>query len=99
MYLYIQSYRSWNMRLILAPPESSFVLTKAEPLPSMVRSKSDCNCWIILRGKRTRELQTIFPINELCDLRSMNLLQHSLCLDAGIAGLKVLKLLDLLLQR
>lgn len=62
MYLYIQSYRSWNMRLILAPPESSFVLTKAEPLPSMVRSKSDCNCWIILRGKRTRELQTIFQI-------------------------------------
>ena len=34
--------RSWNKRLILAPPESSRVLTAAEPLPSIARSKS---CW------------------------------------------------------
>lgn len=34
-------YRSWKMRLILAPPLNSFVLTSAEPEPSIVRSKSD----------------------------------------------------------
>uniref|UniRef100_A0A2M4C6M0 Putative secreted protein n=1 Tax=Anopheles marajoara TaxID=58244 RepID=A0A2M4C6M0_9DIPT len=39
--------RSWKIRLILAPPDSSLVLTSAEPEPSIVRSKSDCSCWII----------------------------------------------------
>lgn len=41
--------RSWNSRLILAPPDSSMVLICADPEPSMVRSKSDCSCWIILQ--------------------------------------------------
>lgn len=41
-------YLSWKIRLILAPPDNSLVLTNAEPEPSIVRSKSDWSCWIIL---------------------------------------------------
>lgn len=39
--------RSWKIRLILAPPSSSFVSTWS-PEPSMHFSKSTPNCWTIL---------------------------------------------------
>ena len=40
---------SWKRRLIFAPPDSSNVLTAADPLPSIARSKSCCNCWTLLK--------------------------------------------------
>lgn len=46
--------RSWKMRLIRAPPESSSVSTWS-PEPSIRFSKSTPNCWTILQGKRKHE--------------------------------------------
>lgn len=48
--------RSWKMRLIRAPPESSSVSTWS-PEPSILFSKSTPNCWTILPGKREPEHQ------------------------------------------
>lgn len=42
--------RSWKMRLIRAPPESSSVSTWS-PEPSIRFSKSTPNCWTILQGE------------------------------------------------
>lgn len=49
--------RSWKMRLIRAPPESSSVSTWS-PEPSILFSKSTPNCWTILCGKRKAERQS-----------------------------------------
>lgn len=52
--------RSWKMRLILAPPESSSVSTWS-PDPSILFSKSTANCWTILelRKRNKPELKLV----------------------------------------
>lgn len=46
--------RSWKMRLILAPPDSSLVSTWS-PEPSMHFSKSTPNCCTILKASGTQD--------------------------------------------
>lgn len=49
--------RSWNILLILAPPDNSRVLISV-PEPSMLLSKSTLNCWIILKKKVNKITQS-----------------------------------------
>lgn len=48
--------RSWKMRLIRAPPDSSSVSTWS-PEPSIRFSKSTPNCWTILQGKKKQKVK------------------------------------------
>ena len=67
--------RSWKMRLIRAPPESSSVSTWS-PEPSILFSKSTPNCWTILWGKKKSEYQSrgTDTALELCPKSSHGLL-------------------------
>lgn len=69
--------RSWKMRLIRAPPESSSVSTWS-PEPSILFSKSTPNCWTILQGKRKPKHQAEVSTKLRCYVLSQAMVQFPL---------------------
>lgn len=81
---------SWKRRLILAPPDSSFVLMSADPEPSIVRSKSDCSCWIILWNSKHTRLQHTITLESAQPLQKVTHWSIAFVLMDGSPGLKYL---------